>query len=81
MTSRRLRDLLRGRSLWAWNSRIFPGISPLVVSNDNRVPVRVGNPTMTNHSIHMHATTSRHLHGRQLSEYELGRIARPEGQG
>ena len=41
-------------NLWAWNSRIFPGISPLVVSKDDRVRVRVGNLTMTNHPIHMH---------------------------
>ena len=41
-------------NLWAWNSRIFPDISPLVVSKDDRVRVRVGNLTMTNHPIHMH---------------------------
>ena len=41
-------------NLWAWNSRIFPGIDPLVVSKNDRVRVRVGNLTMTNHPIHMH---------------------------
>jgi len=41
-------------NLWAWNSRVFPGIDPLVVSKDDRVRVRVGNLTMTNHPIHMH---------------------------
>jgi manganese oxidase len=41
-------------NLWAWNSRIFPGIDPLVVAKNDRVRVRVGNLTMTNHPIHMH---------------------------
>ncbi len=41
-------------NMWCWNSRIFPDISPLVVSKNDRVRVRVGNLTMTNHPIHMH---------------------------
>jgi FtsP/CotA-like multicopper oxidase with cupredoxin domain len=41
-------------NLWAWNSRVFPGIDHLVVRKDDRVRVRVGNLTMTNHPIHMH---------------------------
>jgi FtsP/CotA-like multicopper oxidase with cupredoxin domain len=41
-------------NLWTWNSRIFPDIDPLVVSKNDRVRVRVGNLTMTNHPIHMH---------------------------
>ena len=41
-------------NLWTWNSRVFPGIDPLVVSKNDRVRVRVGNLTMTNHPIHMH---------------------------
>jgi len=41
-------------NLWCWNSRIFPGTSPLVVGHNDRVRVRVGNLTMTNHPIHMH---------------------------
>ena len=41
-------------NLWCWNSRLFPDIDPLVVSKDDRVRVRVGNLTMTNHPIHMH---------------------------
>jgi manganese oxidase len=35
-------------NLWTWNSRVFPGIDPLVVSKNDRVRVR------TNHPIHMH---------------------------
>ena len=41
-------------NLWCWNSRVFPDIDPLVVSKNDRVRVRVGNLTMTNHPIHMH---------------------------
>jgi FtsP/CotA-like multicopper oxidase with cupredoxin domain len=41
-------------NLWAWNSRIFPGIDPLVARQGDRVRVRVGNLTMTNHPIHLH---------------------------
>jgi FtsP/CotA-like multicopper oxidase with cupredoxin domain len=41
-------------NLWAWNSRVFPGIDSLVVRKGDRVRVRIGNLTMTNHPIHMH---------------------------
>ena len=41
-------------NLWTWNSRVFPGIDPLVVRQGDRVRIRVGNLTMTNHPIHMH---------------------------
>jgi len=41
-------------NMWCWNSRVFPGISQLVVGKGDRVRVRVGNLTMTNHPIHMH---------------------------
>ncbi|AZN99828.1 copper oxidase [Mesorhizobium sp. M9A.F.Ca.ET.002.03.1.2] len=41
-------------NLWGWNSRVFPGISHLPVAKNDRVRVRVGNLTMTNHPIHMH---------------------------
>ena len=41
-------------NLWTWNSRVFPGIDPLVVRLGDRVRVRIGNLTMTNHPIHMH---------------------------
>ena len=37
-----------------FNSRVFPGIDPLVVRQGDRVRIRVGNLTMTNHPIHMH---------------------------
>jgi len=41
-------------NLWCWNSRVFPGIDPFVVRKDDRVRIRFGNLTMTNHPIHMH---------------------------
>jgi len=42
------------QNIWAWNSRVFPGISPLVARLGDRVRVRIGNLTMTNHPIHIH---------------------------
>lgn len=44
-------------NLWTWNSRAFPGIDPLVARLNDKVRVRMGNLTMTNHPIHLHGTT------------------------
>jgi len=41
-------------NLWTWNSRAFPGISPIVAGLGDRVRIRVGNLTMTNHPMHLH---------------------------
>jgi FtsP/CotA-like multicopper oxidase with cupredoxin domain len=41
-------------NLWAWNSRVFPGIAPLVARRGDKVRLRIGNLTMTNHPIHLH---------------------------
>jgi FtsP/CotA-like multicopper oxidase with cupredoxin domain len=41
-------------NLWCWNSRVFPGIDPLVVRTGDRVRIRSGNLTMTNHPLHLH---------------------------
>ena len=41
-------------NLWTWNSRAFPGISPLIAREGDRVRIRIGNLTMTNHPIHLH---------------------------
>lgn len=41
-------------NLWSWNSRVFPGIDSLNVRKNDRVRIRVGNLTMTNHPIHIH---------------------------
>jgi len=42
------------QNLWTWNSRMFPGISPLVARQNDKVRIRIGNLTMTNHPIHLH---------------------------
>ncbi len=41
-------------NLWCWNSRVFPGIDSLAVRQNDRVRIRVGNLTMTNHPVHIH---------------------------
>ena len=41
-------------NIWCWNSRVFPAISPLVARQGDRVRIRVGNLSMTNHPIHLH---------------------------
>ncbi|MBK9443450.1 MAG: copper oxidase [Comamonadaceae bacterium] len=41
-------------NLWTWNSRAFPGIDTLNVRLGDKVRIRVGNLTMTNHPIHLH---------------------------
>jgi hypothetical protein len=41
-------------NLWCWNSRAFPGIDPFVVGKNDKVRIRFGNLTMTNHPVHMH---------------------------
>ncbi|WP_367846306.1 multicopper oxidase family protein [Rhodoferax sp. WC2427] len=42
------------QNLWTWNSRAFPGIDTLNVRQGDRVRIRVGNLTITNHPIHLH---------------------------
>jgi FtsP/CotA-like multicopper oxidase with cupredoxin domain len=41
-------------NLWTFNSRIFPGIDSMNVRKGDKVRIRVGNLTMTNHPIHLH---------------------------
>jgi manganese oxidase len=41
-------------NIWTFNSRAFPGTAPMVARLGERVRVRVGNLTMTNHPIHLH---------------------------
>ena len=41
-------------NLWSWNSRLFPGIDSLNVRLNDKVRIRIGNLTMTNHPIHLH---------------------------
>ena len=44
-------------NMWTFNSRVFPGIDSLPVRLGDRVRVRMGNLTMTNHPIHLHGHT------------------------
>jgi FtsP/CotA-like multicopper oxidase with cupredoxin domain len=44
-------------NLWTFNSRTFPSIDSMNVRVGDRVRIRVGNLTMTNHPIHMHGHT------------------------
>nr|WP_315396945.1 copper oxidase [uncultured Duganella sp.] len=41
-------------NLWTFNSRVFPGIDSMSVRQGDKVRIRVGNLTMTNHPIHLH---------------------------
>ena len=41
-------------NVWSWNSRVFPGIESLNVRQHDKVRIRMGNLTMTNHPIHVH---------------------------
>ena len=41
-------------NLWSWNSRIFPGIDSFNVRQGDRVRIRFGNLTMTNHPMQLH---------------------------
>jgi FtsP/CotA-like multicopper oxidase with cupredoxin domain len=41
-------------NLWTFNRRVFPGIDPMVVRKNDKVRIRVGNLSMTNHPIHIH---------------------------
>ena len=41
-------------NLFAFNSRVFPAIDPMVARQGERVRIRVGNLTMTNHPVHLH---------------------------
>ena len=42
------------QNLWTFNSRMFPGIDTLNVRHNDKVRIRFGNLTMTNHPIHLH---------------------------
>jgi FtsP/CotA-like multicopper oxidase with cupredoxin domain len=41
-------------NIWTFNSRIFPGIDPLVVRQGDRVRIRIANMSMHDHPIHIH---------------------------
>ena len=41
-------------NMWTFNSRVFPGIDPLVVRKGDRVRIRIANMSMHDHPIHIH---------------------------
>jgi FtsP/CotA-like multicopper oxidase with cupredoxin domain len=41
-------------NLWTFNSRVFPGIDPLVIRKGDRVRIRIANMSMHDHPIHIH---------------------------
>jgi FtsP/CotA-like multicopper oxidase with cupredoxin domain len=41
-------------NLWTFNSRAYPGVAPMVARRGERVRIRIGNLTMTNHPVHLH---------------------------
>jgi FtsP/CotA-like multicopper oxidase with cupredoxin domain len=41
-------------NLFTFNSRVFPGIDSMNVRQGDRVRIRIGNLTMTNHPLHLH---------------------------
>jgi FtsP/CotA-like multicopper oxidase with cupredoxin domain len=41
-------------NLWTFNSRAYPGIDAMVARLGERVRIRAGNLTMTNHPVHLH---------------------------
>ena len=41
-------------NMWTFNSRVFPGIDPLVVRQGDRVRIRIANMSMHDHPIHIH---------------------------
>jgi FtsP/CotA-like multicopper oxidase with cupredoxin domain len=41
-------------NLWTFNSRAYPGIDSMVARQGERVRIRFGNLTMTNHPVHLH---------------------------
>jgi FtsP/CotA-like multicopper oxidase with cupredoxin domain len=41
-------------NIWTINSRAFPGNDPMVVRKDDKVRIRIGNLSMTNHPFHIH---------------------------
>jgi manganese oxidase len=44
-------------NLWSMNSRVFPGIAPMVAATGERVRIRVANVSMHEHPMHIHGVT------------------------
>jgi FtsP/CotA-like multicopper oxidase with cupredoxin domain len=46
-------------NMWTFNARVFPGIDVMPVALGERMRIRMGNLTMTNHPIHLHGADFR----------------------
>ncbi len=57
-------------NMWTFNSRVFPGIDPLVVRRGDRVRIRIANMSMHDHPIHIHG------YAYTVTETEGGQIPR-----
>ncbi len=44
-------------NMWTMNSRVFPGIAPMVARTGERVRIRVANVSMHEHPMHIHGVT------------------------
>ncbi len=55
-------------NMWTFNSRVFPGIDPLVARVGERVRIRIANLSMWNHPIHIHG------HGFEVTGTDSGWI-------
>jgi FtsP/CotA-like multicopper oxidase with cupredoxin domain len=60
-------------NLFAFNSRVFPGIDAMPARQGDRVRIRFGNLTMTNHPLHLHG------HGFEITGTDGG-WTRPESR-
>jgi FtsP/CotA-like multicopper oxidase with cupredoxin domain len=46
-------------NMWTFNSRVFPGIDPMVARTGERVRIRIANLSMHDHPIHLHGVNVR----------------------
>ncbi len=46
-------------NMWTFNSRVFPGIDPMVARTGDRVRIRIANLSMHDHPIHLHGVNVR----------------------
>ena len=57
-------------NMWTLNSRVFPGIDPMVVRKGDRVRIRIANMSMHDHPIHIHGFNY------TVTETDGGQVAR-----
>ena len=47
-------SIMQDFDVWTFNSKTFPAIDPIVARTGERVRIRIGNLSMSNHPIHLH---------------------------